>query len=995
MFSSFTAGAQENAQDYQTQALTAMKAGNWEEAEALLQAAVKAYDAQAPTIFGPKFGWFWYHLGFCQLKLQKYPEAMKSFQTCYDKYPNNVGAEAGAGKNQSTNFYHKMALLKWGDAAKGAGQWEQVIELYKKFLQERDPGRDKYQPGVLYINLCIAHFKLGNLEEGIKHLETAITNKLRFPTPNRGIMSGFHALVEAAVKAKNEAALLDFLRKNRAHIKLDPYEAYDFVPLFMKLAQDAKNAEMLRSTFELYALVPGTVESISDIKARLQALAGYPRQLTDGTHVLDPDALQAALADLEKRLSLGNVNEIYSYLNTAVLHEQAGNTRGAYACYLQLERYFPNAKIYKDGGNVAVRETNLYNLVRTASVIGEVLEAAAFGERFLKAFPDSEYVPEVQRMMLASLFWEGQYAKCIEVATPMLENLKSGAPSKQHDVCLFVLGGSHYYTGNYNEAQPLIDEYLKTYPEDKTEKHRFQAASYYQASNLTRLQEWTKAGALLDAFIKKYPDANENPYLPYALFDRANAHYAEEELEPALEVVTRIRKEFPSFQIMEMVYNLQGNIEQSLELREEAEANYLKALELAEKKANDFVAGEALYYLVVLIGEEKIKGEENPRLSEALPYYDKYFEKYSLNSPYRAQVAVAGLPAMMANDRADEGLERLQKVISQLAKNPLNSDLEATINTYTEAYLKVHSVEDLKDHYYNFPDIDRNDDTARALLRIAVIGVVEDQLKTAEKEGNSDEVSKFNTLIKVLFNDLKSEFNPKDLTNYILVSVGDFLREKTSAPQQAMSYYSEVVGREDKSYRFQALFGMADILGQGADADKGKAVDYLQQVYTEAEDKEEKERALYRMIDVLYEKGDHAQVIARAKEYLSKETGFRKFGPYVQLYLGQAYDQSGQKEEAAVMYSQIWGTNMGFIRVSAPAIIAWADIFWDKNGTDEKTGKGHRQLAYESLYNYIKLTGRNTAKMEPQDLELWQSVEQKMKQLEAHADVTPVTEEEN
>ena len=76
--------------------------------------------------------------------------------------------------------------------------------------------------------------------------------------------------------------------------------------------------------------------------------------------------------------------------------------------------------------------------------IGEVLVTEKYGSLFLKTFPDSKHVESVRSMMLTSLFMEGEYEKCIEVATVMLPKLAS--PSKQHDICLHVLGGSYYYT---------------------------------------------------------------------------------------------------------------------------------------------------------------------------------------------------------------------------------------------------------------------------------------------------------------------------------------------------------------------------------------------------------------------------------------------------------------------------------------------------------------------------------------------------------------------
>ncbi|MDB4319121.1 tetratricopeptide repeat protein, partial [bacterium] len=129
-------------QEFNTNAITAMKAGKWGEAQAILKQATELYDGRALTLFGPRFGSFWYNRGYCELMLGMYPDAMKSFEKCYKKYPNGKG-----GENESINLYHKKSLLYWGHAAKGAGAWDVAIKTYKKFLAERDPTRDKYQPG--------------------------------------------------------------------------------------------------------------------------------------------------------------------------------------------------------------------------------------------------------------------------------------------------------------------------------------------------------------------------------------------------------------------------------------------------------------------------------------------------------------------------------------------------------------------------------------------------------------------------------------------------------------------------------------------------------------------------------------------------------------------------------------------------------------------------------------------------------------------------------
>ena len=123
--------------------------------------------------------------------------------------------------------------------------------------------------------------------------------------------------------------------------------------------------------------------------------------------------------------------------------------------------------------------------------------------------------------------------------------------------------------------------------------------------------------------------------------------------------------------------------------------------------------------------------------------------------------------------------------------------MEEAINSYTKAYLNEKSAAELKAHYYRFPGIDAENKAAQALLRIAIIGVFEEQSQKADKEKNEVVKLSADATIKVLFEDLKSDFEPKTLTNYILVRVGDYLREKTAAPRLGLPYYEEVVGRDD------------------------------------------------------------------------------------------------------------------------------------------------------------------------------------------------------
>ena len=957
--------------------LTAMKAKEWAKAHAILAKAVAQYDGRAKTLFGPRFGWFWYHKGYCELKLRQWEEAMESFKACYTKYPNKNAGGAGldAATQGSFNFYHKKALLKWGDAAIGAQDWEVAIKMYKKFLQERDPKKDAYPRGAFYVNMSKAHFKLFQVPGGIENLEIAIDNKETFPTPDEGIMVGFQDLVEAVIEKQNEQALMDFLGKHRSDIRLEPFKMHRFAPVLMKLAADALAAEMERSAFELYALVPSTKASIDDIKARLAQVGTFENPFQDpprSNRQIEKKVLEADLEELKKQWASGNPYEVFATAATAYIHEQYGNVRGAFAAYEQLELYHSKAK---------KREENLYNLVRTSAIIGEVLVTEKYGSLFLKTFPDSKHVESVRSMMLTSLFMEGEYEKCIEVATVMLPKLAS--PSKQHDICLHVLGGSYYYTAKYDVARKFLDEHVEMY-----EKSQFRmAALYFQGSNLSRLQYWGKAAELLDVFLSKYPDPGKNIYLPFALYDRANCHFTEDELDPALVKLNRLESEFPNSDIMDMAFNLKGNVLQTQEEWDPAEVYYKKAMELAKRRENTIVVGESLFYLVGLLGSEKRGKKENPRVKDAVPYYDEFWKDHGSASPYKAQTAVAGVHPLTVVGREEEALERLQGVIAELASVAGAFGLEEAINSYTRAYLESHSEDDLKEHYYNFPGIDSGNKEAQALLRIALITVFEEKGKKADKEENANDKRAAEAMVGVLFRDLKGEFEPAQLTNYVLVRVGDYLREMTSTPRNALAYYSEVVRREDQSYRFNANFGLADILGESqSPTEKQKAINSLENIFKNAPQKKQKERALYRIVSILAAKGDWDFVTTRAKEYLTTE-GFRRYAAETSFFLSQSYDKRNMREDAIVAYNNTWASYTGLIRISAPSMKRVMELVWERNNGDD------HQQAYEIGYKFRKSTEHLLEQMKDEERALWESVRDLVERYEGHSSVTKIVEE--
>jgi tetratricopeptide (TPR) repeat protein len=316
-------------------ARTTMAAEQWEEALDQNKRVISRFGQENPyRLYGAQFGTIYYRKGVCEMKLKRWADAMRSFEDCYQNFPN-TGPDNG-------NIYQKLALLKWGESAMGAQQWELALSRFTKFSDERNNELDLFPQGAFHINLAICHYKLGQLPAGNDHLEIAIRNKTNFPTPETGIVAGFQAMVETAIVKRDEQVMLDFIVKNRGELIIPQEEMEKFSGVFLKLAGDALTAGMQRTALALYQFVPDSGE--------------------DATEAIKLAAL-------------------------ALIHEQNGNVRGAFAAYQQIVLYFPKT---------ANRENHLYQLIRTASMIGEEKSADNAAGDLLREFPASTHLEEVR-----------------------------------------------------------------------------------------------------------------------------------------------------------------------------------------------------------------------------------------------------------------------------------------------------------------------------------------------------------------------------------------------------------------------------------------------------------------------------------------------------------------------------------------------------------------------------------------------------------------------
>ena len=374
--------------------------------------------------------------------------------------------------------------------------------------------------------------------------------------------------------------------------------------------------------------VPNTDESINNLSAQLQTLKGakLSRPLRDGYILVAPDYIKKLSDNLKDQARSDEPNESFTLNLTAFLWGKTGNYSAAFAAYEELELHYSNVKN---------REKNLFALVQAASSIGNVDATAKYGQTFLNDFPNSEMMGDIEKLMLSGLYANKEYDKCIEIASAILPSLESGSPS--HELATFVRGGSLFYKNDPVAARTDLEQHKKDYPDSDYAIER----DYMIPSANTRLGQFETAADQLDEFFAKHKDSG-SPFLPYALFDRANCAYSLSDDDTALDKIGLLEKDYLGAPIIPAAFNLKGNVLESKEDYTRAEDYYKRAFEKAEQAGNKGVASESLFYLVGLLSEYPGEGD---RSADAVTYYDQYWGCLLYTSPSPRDGATSRMPS--------------------------------------------------------------------------------------------------------------------------------------------------------------------------------------------------------------------------------------------------------------------------------------------------------------------------------------------------------------
>ncbi len=951
--------------------LNALKAGDNEGALTIFQQIVDSFGKTAPKLQGPSFGAFYYYKGLAELNLRKYDEAAVSLQTCFEQYPNNM-----PDAPKSENTVHNMSALKWGDAEKAKGNFSKAVELYEKFIKDKAE-TDKVNQGIFYANLAVCYLNLekdqeANIKKGLENLEGVMTNRVNWGVPAKEVLTGLRAIVESGIKTNNEQMIVDFVTKHRSKLKFSDREAVSFGPYFANMAGSAVNAKMNRAALILLGIAPSTKAAIAELESRIAGM-GPAKEVQDTARgrKISKDAMEKQLAFLEKSLTSGENFDVSLAEVAAVIQARLGNRNATFTAYEDINARFPKTKN---------REGNLFNLIASSASIGRMDAAQQYGNAYEKEFPTGPNIEKVRGLTLNSLLARREYAKAIEIGDELVQ--KTESPSPGHENALSVVCKAFYYAGDPENALERMETYAKAYPQGKSKSE----LDYFRGSSLRYLGRNDEAADRFRTFLKENPDPKTNSFFNKASTELASVFYATNKFDDALTTIADLEKAAPDAPELASTGNIKGNILQVKKDFVGAKAAYEKAQEIAEKTNNSVLAGEALGSQIAMYDAKRIEVSEEEAQKQILALYDHFYTKHATGSPYAAKIATTAMKSMLAAGRQEDALKRLQTIIVDISKQKRQLGIDSAIQVYSDTYLTKGTPDELKTHFYDFPGIGPDDRGTRALLRIAIVGVYEKIATKAKQEKNQDALVKAEAATKVLFNELETDFKAEDLSNLILVKLGDYLRVNTNSPDQAKSYYESALAREDKTKRYEAHFGLGDIqLKAGQEAEGVKNLLTALKESSEKDQAELKEAALYRVVEFYNEGKKWEKVEEFANMYRAHDKPkFSKHSGEVLLALATSYDQRGDKQNAIANYVTIFGPYASRVPLAVPAYKRWIELIWERNKpgkTGEKLDPNHpqnfsdRQGAIYAAEVWLEALGKSKDKFTPADLKSWEELD--------------------
>ena len=970
----------------------------WAEAHKELDTAIRVFDKRAKNLgFGDSFGWFWFQRGMCEFNMGEYAKAIESFKQGIEKYPGKANSFANVSRIKMAEAYMKL-----GDYNQALPELVKYVDMRMKTpVSALDKVDKETNLGEVYAFTASCYFLASpsKFKEGIEALNKVAQNRYKGDgVSDMAIIQAFLAMTNMSIQNDQPEVILEFLKNSRSIVAVEAWRLPIFASQILGMAKGAldksqqpnyaKAKEMTRVSQEMLALVPDlndVDQSVADVISRLGI---YP-WVKDTTVFYSKEGSKKMAQNYKEAVEKAQQDpEAIALTFAAGQFAMSGAYRQAKAAFKTLkDDYLTLAPIMREG--------NHYNLISVTAPLGELDETQGYIKDFIAQYPSSERAKGLNNLALEGLYVDGRYEECVAQANQLL---KTALLPPQKRVALFTRAASLFRLNKVQEAIPSLSLFLEEFPgDDKTPE-----AMYYLLTSYGRTKDFANAIKTADAFLKAYPNKGQTPFSEYVNYDRSLAFLNQDTDDGRAEAAVglkKILKEYPESKLAPSIYvNLALIAEQQKD--EAAQEKALKDALAAAQKFEDYaIQGEAIFKLVSLLG-----GPKKPRNDEAVGYYDTFYKDLAHKKEifYRLQAGVAGLEAMKAAGKTQEGLDRLADLIVIVGKqNPENPLVEMAVNNYTKDYVanlkqgKADAALDLtaiRNHFFNFKGVAAEDLILTTILRMAVIGVYEDQLKKVDKNDTAKK-AELEGQIKVFFEDLQKGFKIDQMTPFALVKIANYLGEKTERPDSAIPYYNEILRRQDPKFSNDATFGLARALGRSSNvADVDKAIEMMEKLIAQEKSKEKPdaknvELASYNLARFYLNKKDYKKSADLAYEYL-KDKNNKKYNIETSVLWAEANDKAGNVDNALTGYGRVNANFMGAIRHSAPSVKRLMELYYQRNNPKPDLDKpSDKLMAYNTGKNYIRLTQPLFEKMTVEERGLWRQVEELVSKYDADAEI--------
>ncbi len=889
--------------------------------------------------YGPVFGGIYYDKGLCHLQLGQFAEAAVAFKASHEDFPPNAkvpyGSRQQASKVASPNMRWEIAVFQWGFAVQQLEDYDKALELYDKFLAlEPDPAilRPIYSAFVLRKGKCLIN--TGKLDEGVAMLTDMFENPGKYGATGQAL---FQAMLDIALgwadAAKEQEDQRDrlaaeanaFFDKYSKLFAIPPYDKarLGFVDRLRLIGYRAQQAGLNLMAIRVFSMVPSTHAILDDLEARAAQSGGAARAAWDDV-----------ISQYRTKLESSDPPDVESLRLVAAAWEGLGNRHAGYVINRHL------AERYPDSENAP---QILHETVRFAFALGDANASQYFGEEFMQRFPQHELRDNVATFMLQSLFRNGKYEMCLELAGRIRNEFPEGDPKRE--LADFIYGATLYSMNRQEEAEPALELYVNSFPEG----NNLESARFFLASNQMIQSKYAKAATLLDTFLVDYPSST---FRPQVLLDRATCYYISDDFVSALQRLDLIFQEHQDSSVVAQAYVLQGDVTRGMgalpeEGKEEkdywvdARSSYLEGKSTAEQLEQADVRAEALFkHLDVSVDLENWE--------DAVDSYDAFLAAHKGNY-WEPRVSVFAMPALGQVGRTEDGLSQLERMIFSLSEDDASLELLAqSIGSFQEAAVDFMGADKTLAKYDQM--IGKGNETLQTQLLIHKVIVLQEKKKALGRgdEGARDAIQgEIDTVFRQLTN-----YDMNRLSDLALKAIGENLEPQN--PFEAKAYFEELLSRENDLYKAPAEMALGRIEMREGDPNCVQRFLRIIDDYNDPKFQAEEliPEAYVNIGRFAVEQKDWETAEKYLAEYMRNKTydrGRKERRAEAQFKLGLAYQNRDETDKAIVAYNNTFAAYAAYPQWSAQAVENGFKLAYERNYDSPEDQRAAQMKAYEYL----------------------------------------------